>query len=750
MLPPGARQQGFSSIMRAEFNPEVTTPFGDDGRQQQVRRRRVNNETPAARVQRRAAAKATAPAAAPVTQNPGPVQLGPESQAIALAGQSSLMGSSQSSAGRSSAQRSSSLPVPPDYTPAPSRAGPSGVVINPGFAQFPRGGRAGRSGRDGRGRRDGRSGRGGREAPSLHQTPSADEDELDAETSAGQDATPGSRRSTVGAVVGVQGVHVDSHATPREVESHRDTTPDSRPTGERRRGKTPVFTSDGLPVLQGEGVGLALDDLPEGAMGSSPPRLSQADRPGSIAGQHLAGEELEESEEEAEQMSDEESSSVHEAACLVATPNYAALWNSGRHKSSRFALVARAFIHARELGWTTMDETDFKQTGTSILCSIPGRHVLPDLLDGNLAARDMREGDRSLFSADSSWMDRSTTDAPCVYVEMMVAVADGGHISRRRLSHIVELLRQYTTVPRIEDTEAIDNAVAIDNAFKKTGKKTERKHIRAGRHKFLWKPGQGGALGVRRVTRVDIVRSFCDALEKRVGRAINTLPLQYFGNTLNFSKREKEHTRDEHSSFLMQLIRHVCEALWPGECCMKAYPVFFACDAGESRLGEILLTLLGHGLAALGTGMNIHQPGINNATADMNDWRNEDAVKLWRDCTNFRDKEGSFDANFAVERALLSRDANPGEGNADEEELAEMLRQIAEEEKALSDMVGEGLRDNLNDERDKRNAEIDAIEAEHGEAVAEFMAVLRRRGEEDEVMVEETWEDWTARVKGYL
>ncbi|KAI4678075.1 uncharacterized protein J4E88_006593 [Alternaria novae-zelandiae] len=32
--PPGARQQGFSSIMRAEFKPEVTTPFGDDGRQQ--------------------------------------------------------------------------------------------------------------------------------------------------------------------------------------------------------------------------------------------------------------------------------------------------------------------------------------------------------------------------------------------------------------------------------------------------------------------------------------------------------------------------------------------------------------------------------------------------------------------------------------------------------------------------------------------------------------------------------------------
>ncbi|KAI4639025.1 hypothetical protein J4E93_009515 [Alternaria ventricosa] len=35
MPPPGARRQDFSSIMRAEFNPEVTTPFGDDGRRQQ-------------------------------------------------------------------------------------------------------------------------------------------------------------------------------------------------------------------------------------------------------------------------------------------------------------------------------------------------------------------------------------------------------------------------------------------------------------------------------------------------------------------------------------------------------------------------------------------------------------------------------------------------------------------------------------------------------------------------------------------
>ncbi|KAI4618707.1 hypothetical protein J4E80_005309 [Alternaria sp. BMP 0032] len=744
MPPPRVRRQNFSSVMRAEFNPELTTPFGDDGRQQQVKRRKVHNEPPAARVPTRAAARAT--------QDSGPVQLGPESQAIALAGQSSLMGSSQIPAARSS-----SLPVSPYYTPAPSRAGPSGVAINPGFAQFPRGrggfaqfprgGRGGRSGRDGRGRR---GGRGGQEAPSLHQTPSADENELDAETNAGQDATPGSRRSTVSAGVGVQGVHADSHASPREVESHRDTTPDSRPTGERRRGKAPVPTSDALPVLQGADVGHALDDLSEGALRSSPPRLSQADRPGSTAGQHSAGGELEESEEEAGQKSDEESSSVHDAARLVETPNYAALWNSGRHKSSRFALVARAFIHARELGWTTMDETDFRQTGTSILCSIPGRHVLPDLLDGNLAARDMREGGRSLFSADSSWMDRSTTDAPCVYVEMMVAVADGGHISRRRLSHIVELLRQYTTVPRAGDDEAIDNAVAIDNAFKKTGKKTERKHTRAGRHKFLWKPGQGDALGVRRVTRVDIVRSFCDALEKNCGRAINTLPLQYFGYTFNFSKREKEHARGENSSFLMQLIRHVCEATWPGEYCLKAYPVFFACDARESRLGEVLLTLLGHGLAALGTGMNIHRPGINNATADMGDWRNEDAEKLWRDCTNFRDEEGCFDANFAVERAILSRDADPGEGNADEGKLAELMRQIAEEEKALSDMIGEGLRDTLNDQRDKRNAEIDAIEAEGGEAVAEFVAVLRRRGEEDEVMVEETWEDWTAKVKGWL
>ncbi|KAI4654652.1 uncharacterized protein J4E79_008526 [Alternaria viburni] len=34
MPPPGARQQGFSSIMKAEFKPEVTTPFGDDGRKQ--------------------------------------------------------------------------------------------------------------------------------------------------------------------------------------------------------------------------------------------------------------------------------------------------------------------------------------------------------------------------------------------------------------------------------------------------------------------------------------------------------------------------------------------------------------------------------------------------------------------------------------------------------------------------------------------------------------------------------------------
>jgi len=34
MPPPGARRQDSSSIMRAEFNPEVTTPFGDDERQQ--------------------------------------------------------------------------------------------------------------------------------------------------------------------------------------------------------------------------------------------------------------------------------------------------------------------------------------------------------------------------------------------------------------------------------------------------------------------------------------------------------------------------------------------------------------------------------------------------------------------------------------------------------------------------------------------------------------------------------------------
>jgi hypothetical protein len=477
----------------------------------------------------------------------------------------------------------------------------------------------------------------------------------------------------------------------------------------------------------------AHQDFPsESLLAGSPPRSGQGISPGPTGDSPPATE-----GEEGEGASDYEF--VEDLPGLLPHPDYASMWCEGSYRGSRAALVARAYHHARQLGWTDVEQDNFRQIGTEILCSIP-TDVLSDLIFGNIASRAIKNGNNSLFAADTRWLQQSEINAPCVYVNLLMD-KNGTHIPRELMS-ILTVMRRYATVPKADDDAAINEAVAVDNAFKMTGIKAERKHIRAGRHRFLWKAGKSSKLGVRRTNRLTVLQQFCDGVTAQARlRHQPTLPLQYFGYAFNFAKRAKSHQSGEGSSFLMQPLKHICEVLWPGVYRLMAYPVFFVCDSEEAKLGEVLLTLLGHGLAETGRGMAIHQPGINNASADMRGWDGSAMNNLWASCKEFRENMGIFKAGLANELKLLQRPTE-GEAQQQEAELAEKWRQIKEHERELRERYGDKIHERITQRHRDIAAHIRELRKEGGEEVASLADAFAQELSDEAEAMERSWPAW--------
>jgi hypothetical protein len=445
-----------------------------------------------------------------------------------------------------------------------------------------------------------------------------------------------------------------------------------------------------------------------------------------------------------EDSADESESSIDEMPQLSPTPDYISLWTTGPYRGSRAALAARAYIHARELGWTTLDAARFKQIGAMILCSMPFP-ILDALVRGNLA-RLQRLDKTRWYSDNSDLLAQGDKEAPVVYAVLIVDKHTGKHVPRVRLAEVARVIRRYVQVATDPEDSSIDEAVLVDNAYRMPSHAaTEREHIWAGRHRFLWQANKKGGGGKRQVKRITIIQSFCAALENkcRENKSV-TLPLQYIGYALCYSTRTPAHTRGEGSSFLLQLVRHVLQMLYPNEYDVEAYPVFFACSAEEARVGEQLLTLVGHGLAESGRGLGVHPAGINNASADLKGRSVEEADRIWRECREFRDEMGWFAHALEKEVEVLARiNKNPGDDvKQQEEELTRIQREIAELDEEWEDQYGMPMAERIAEDIDNARLEVDALAEEGGAGVEPLVARWRAELDADDAALRAGWSKW--------
>lgn len=434
--------------------------------------------------------------------------------------------------------------------------------------------------------------------------------------------------------------------------SYRDLEPDNEEAGSEEagsKGRTSRYqgSDSGIEALACLDVGVTLHGQQQ------PERLNQLGEGSSSHTIDTGGQrEPERKGACVDTEADESGGSSDEGIPVLSPfPDYASQWTKGPYKDCRGALVARAYIQAQTIGWNEWSEHEFRSIGSMLLCSIPDS-ILIDVIQGDLGTYQDSAANKALFSTGSAWIRRSFDDAPNVYAVLLVDTAGRSSLSSDACAQVIPVLRRYTELPTTDD--AINEAVSIDNAFKQTGIKTERKHIRNGRHRFLWSARKGNKEGKRHARRIAIVRWFCDALEERVQKD-KVLPLYYYGYAFNFQKQIIAHDEVEASSFLIQLVGSICQVLWPEKYSTVRFPIFFANSAEEAKIGDALLTLLGHGLAETGTGYVVHQPGINCASADMKERRGDEIFTMWRQCKEFRLELGYYSNARDRDLVILGR-----------------------------------------------------------------------------------------------
>ncbi|KAF2875538.1 hypothetical protein BDV95DRAFT_277582 [Massariosphaeria phaeospora] len=293
------------------------------------------------------------------------------------------------------------------------------------------------------------------------------------------------------------------------------------------------------------------------------------------------------------------------------------------------------------------------------MLSIPSP-VMHELIDGNMAyaveqshAGDEDEGLlKKLYAEESPWMAQASLDAPVVYAAMLVN--DQGHSPTPiQWKQTTTWLRRYCRYPH---EPYLDRLVAIDNAFQG---KAERNDLRAGRHKFLWKHGETGQESERMPGRAKEVLLFCDVFDKALALHPPDVPLvkapYYFGYAFNYIKEHRNHLANHASSFLLQLVRHILQVLFPGRYSLRVFPICFTTSGRESKYAELVLSCVGDGLAYTGGGYGVHAPGLHNSSSEPAGWLAVDATRFWREKVAFRKEFGIYGKQRDHEMKLLKK-----------------------------------------------------------------------------------------------
>ncbi|KAF2126237.1 hypothetical protein P153DRAFT_347298 [Dothidotthia symphoricarpi CBS 119687] len=302
--------------------------------------------------------------------------------------------------------------------------------------------------------------------------------------------------------------------------------------------------------------------------------------------------------------------------------------------SGCLAAVVLARIHATQLGHplpASLSDAQWRITGRNILWSMP-RILLDTLVTGNLARKYHCGNDMlvELFD-DSEWAHEATLIAPMVYTVILstTGMGPGRGLSPTpdQLRLVIGMLRGYVS----QHPDTFDVALQVDNAFGRVH--STENDLYQGHHHFLTATKNG----VRKPEEEPLKHA-----------------LQYIGYAFNYSAREKDHMRGG-SAFLMHLVKHVCQVLYPREFNLETFPLCFLAKEDEVCLAELLLTQLADSFHTTGGGFNAHPPGLNNTSAEMKDWVKEDWEGFWRDRRETRVGMGFWEQARCEEMDVLER-----------------------------------------------------------------------------------------------
>lgn len=364
-------------------------------------------------------------------------------------------------------------------------------------------------------------------------------------------------------------------------------------------------------------------------------------------------------------------------------------------ENSLFAVVCGLVDEFEQLHLPIVDtgsRVDLHPRLIEMLASIP-KQILYHLVAGNLEQAISNEQDvAELFATGSEWLEPSAEeDTPLVYARILVDEHSQMPTSAQYTTVIARLRAYISGTPQSFDGAA---ELDTDNRHQAT-----REDIRRG--DYRWLAGQ--------TKRVQVVETFCMALQIRIKDDTIKTPQMYIGYTKDTEERREQHDKGDSSSWLQQLVLAAFKAEFPDngfrlidrEICYMAFE-------WEVGLAEAFLTVLTDSYYQTGGGFNVVPGGIQVTSAKFQKLRDNERQAIWKERADWRQLRTEWCyTNIRRERILSESNNNAA--------LLPSL-QVKQNEQAKADAAWEKAR--------QKREELRALLSRNRKAIAEKLQDL--------------------------
>jgi hypothetical protein len=330
--------------------------------------------------------------------------------------------------------------------------------------------------------------------------------------------------------------------------------------------------------------------------------------------------------------------------------------------ASRFSIEGYSRIlqialqHARKTGhrtaeslWSAFqasgDETYWDMAGNT-LCIMPKRMVY-ELVAGNMAeAFESGKLAQTEFFMDVTKFDKQGRRGQPVLYLRTFGDSSGRPLFVWQVKVLLKELESYEQYARTGDARAfMIDSVSDPDWSEATESDT------SGKRKYL-DPSKS--------SRRKVLRVFCAALQRQIWGMDDdekfTPSFHYIGYAFDAEARKEQHakTGTRSTNWLGSLVVSICNYKWPDRgYCLHFHVTCLIANPAQAAVGEMLLTVIGHGYYWTGRGFNIGIAGASVNSIYMETYTETRRNELWKEWKGYIVEETPWLANLESDTNLV-------------------------------------------------------------------------------------------------